>query len=160
MVKPDFFDSESVGSVPPEARLLFIGLWLVADDYGNLKFAPSTLRKALFGFDNMRTEQLQALLLQLEAVDCIRFYEVADELYIEIPNFSVYQSINRPSKTSIPPAKKGCYVSISEDSVSAHSKERKKERKKSARGGSADAPPATPEEIERILAGLEVGNAS
>ena len=36
MVKPEFFDSESLAKCSMAARLAFIGLWVEADDFGHL----------------------------------------------------------------------------------------------------------------------------
>lgn len=147
MIKPEFFSSESLADCSFAARLCFIGLWTCADDNGHLKFAPMSLRKELFGLDDVSMEEFLGYLAELEAVKCIRLYAVGDGVFIDIPNFGTYQTINRPSKTNIPDPDGMPHVSLSDCSLSAHPKEVVKELlKERARGGDADAPPAPGDE--------------
>ena len=44
MVKPDFFDSGSLAECSRSARLAFIGLWVMGDDNGNVKFSVRKLK--------------------------------------------------------------------------------------------------------------------
>lgn len=147
MIKPEFFSSESLADCSFAARLCFIGLWTCADDKGHLKFAPMSLRKELFGLDDVSMEEFLGYLAELEAVKCIRLYIAGDGVFIDIPNFGTYQTINRPSKTNIPDPDGRNHVSLSDCSLSAHPKEVVKELlKERARGGDADAPPAPGDE--------------
>ena len=144
MVKPEFFDSESLANCPIEARLAFIGLWVMADDHGNCILSVRKLKRQIFPFDEMDDDEFAEYLVDLEDNACIKGYEVDGERFINIPNFGVYQTVNRPSKSTIPePPEKvaqakrtttlkawlsdagaitECSVS-SEDSVSTHAKE-------------------------------------
>lgn len=136
MVKPEFFDSESLGACSIAARLAFIGLWVEADDYGRMKAQLTRLKTRIFPYDNMKLSKFASYLAELERVGCIKTYEVNGEGFIYIPNFSVYQTVNRPTKSAIPEppknAKNGAAHSIfSEQSLNAHPKERKKERSSS-----------------------------
>ena len=147
MIKPELFSSESLADCSFAARLCFIGLWTCADDNGHIKFAPMSLRKELFGLDDVSMEEFLGYLAELEAVKCIRLYAVGDGVFIDIPNFGTYQTINRPSKTNIPDPDGMPHVSLSDCSLSAHPKEVVKELlKERARGGDADAPPAPGDE--------------
>ncbi len=40
-IKPGFFDNEILGELPALTRLLFIGLWCLADREGVYRTAPS-----------------------------------------------------------------------------------------------------------------------
>ena len=102
MVKPEFFDSESVGTCSIAARLAFIGLWVTSDDFGNQKAQAGRLRLRVFPYDEMTDEDFMALLCELEEVGCIKGYEIDGTRYINIPNFQIYQTVNRPSKSSVP----------------------------------------------------------
>lgn len=101
MIKPEFFDSDSLAECSVPARLAFIGLMVYADDNGNLKLSIGRLRSNIYD-DEYTDDEFLAMLAELEAVDCIRLYKVGDKAYITITNFGVYQTINRPSKTTIP----------------------------------------------------------
>lgn len=102
MVKPEFFDSESLGACSITARLAFIGLWVTGDDYGNQKAQASRLKLKIFPYDNMTEGEFIDLLCELEQAGCVKGYVVDDERYINIPNFSTYQTVRKPSKSSIP----------------------------------------------------------
>ena len=102
MIKADFFDSGSLAQVSILARYLFIGMWVFADDKGNLKYQTLKLRKQVFPYDEMDEETFVDALVSLEDVGCIYGYEIDGERYIAIPNFLTYQTINRPSSSTIP----------------------------------------------------------
>ena len=50
-IKPNFFSNEEVGKLKCEARLLFIGLWTLADCEGRLEDRPVRIRAQLFPYD-------------------------------------------------------------------------------------------------------------
>lgn len=102
MVKPEFFDSESLGACSIQARLAFIGLWVTGDDYGNQKAQASRLKMKIFPYDTMTDDEFIGFLCELEETGCIKGYIVDGERYINVPNFSTYQTVRKPSKTSIP----------------------------------------------------------
>ena len=102
MVKPDFFDSGSLAECSHSARLTFIGLWVMGDDKGNVKLSLKKLKKQIFPFDDVTDSEFQGWLGELEKVGCIKVYEVDGEEYITSVNFSVYQTVKNPSKTTIP----------------------------------------------------------
>ena len=129
MVKPEFFDSESLGVCSVAARLAFIGLWVEADDYGRMKLQPNRLKTRIFPYDRMSLDKFEKLLAELENVGCIRKYTVDGEKYLCVPNFNVYQTVNRPSKSNIPEppqhVENDVHNTMREDSVSTHSKRSK-----------------------------------
>lgn len=102
MVKPDFFDSGSLAECSHSARLAFIGLWVMADDKGHAKLSIRKLKKQIFPFDDLSDSGFVDLLGELEKVGCIKAYEVDGEEFVDVVNFSVYQTVKNPSKTTIP----------------------------------------------------------
>lgn len=103
MIKPEFFDSESLSMCSFAARLAFIGLWVMGDDYGNGKFEPHRLRCKIFPMDDgMDDSTFCELLEELEQTGCVKAYEIDGERYLSVPNFATYQTVKRPSKTNIP----------------------------------------------------------
>lgn len=101
MIRPEFFYSDSLAECSVPARLAFIGLMVHADDNGNLKLSIGRLRSNIYD-DEYTDDEFLAMLAELEDVDCIRLYKVGEKAYMTIVNFDVYQTINRPSKTTIP----------------------------------------------------------
>lgn len=102
MIKPEFFDSESLAVCSIEARLAFIGLWVMGDDYGNQKAQLFRLQHRIFPYDEMDIGHFLDLLCELEEVGCIKGYEIDGERYINVPNFSSYQTVRKPSGTTVP----------------------------------------------------------
>jgi hypothetical protein len=47
-IKPSFFKNEFLAECEPMARLLFIGLWTLADSQGRMEFRPMRIRAELF----------------------------------------------------------------------------------------------------------------
>ena len=101
IVRTEFFSSESLAECSVSARLLFIGLWVIADDRGQLRVKYRQIAHQVFPHDNMSPDALRALLAELETTGCINAHESDDGLVIVIPNFLTYQKINRPSKPVI-----------------------------------------------------------
>jgi len=50
-IKPQFWTDEKIGKLPIGARLLFIGLWNLADDEGIVLWNASYIRGQLFPYD-------------------------------------------------------------------------------------------------------------
>lgn len=107
MVKPEFFESDSLAECSYAARLAFIGLWCQADDKGHAKASVRKLRKLIFPLEDMTDAEFEGCLAELERVGCIKHYEVDGDGYIEVVNFGVYQKVQHPSKTTIPDPPEG-----------------------------------------------------
>lgn len=65
-IKPDFFRSEDVANLEPIARLLFVGLWTLADREGRLLDRPRRIAIELFPYDRM-DDKIDLLLGSLAA---------------------------------------------------------------------------------------------
>jgi hypothetical protein len=71
-VKPDFFLHEVVAGLPPLHRLLFIGLWTLADKRGVLEDRPRRIKAALFPWDDC---DIDAMLWDLHEARLIQRYD-------------------------------------------------------------------------------------
>lgn len=103
MIKPEFFDDPDVGELSPLARLLFIGLWILADKEGRLQDDPRRIKARVFPYDNI---DISALTSELHAKDMIRRYsaEAGQDRFIWIKNFTRHQRPHPKEKESdIPP---------------------------------------------------------
>lgn len=149
MIDPSFWDDETLGVMSSDHRILFIACLSNADDEGRLKGSPEFLRKMAFGYrDDISVSDVDQWIRELCAsVRGLVRYVVDGRTYIEFTNWGKYQTINRPSKSSIPPYIHGAF---SESSVSPHAEEKgiekkrieEKEKEKGKEG--ADAPTAAP----------------
>lgn len=102
-IKPEFPQSETVGRLSRDARLLFVQLWTIADDAGRLRGASRMLASLLYPYDDDAPGLIDAWLTELQEKDCIRCYEVDGSQYVEIINWLKHQKIDRPSASRIPP---------------------------------------------------------
>jgi hypothetical protein len=50
-VKPAFWADAKIASLPHDARLFYIGLWMLADDDGWLRWDVAEMGKELYGFE-------------------------------------------------------------------------------------------------------------
>jgi hypothetical protein len=101
-IKPEFPQSESVGKLSREARLLFIQLWTIADDAGRARAASRMLASLLYPYDDDAPRLIGGWLDELEGADMIRRYEVEGSVYLEIVKWLEHQKIDKPSKSRLP----------------------------------------------------------
>lgn len=101
-IKPEFPQSESVGRLSREARLLFLLLFTLVDDAGRTRAASRLLASLLYPYDSDATSLIDGWLEELEAADAVRRYQAKGSTYLEIINWSVHQKIDRPSKSRLP----------------------------------------------------------
>lgn len=102
-VKPSFFTSESVASIPDyAARLTFIGLWTYCDDSGRGADNTRLIKAALWPLDDdMTPEMIDAHLVMLTQRGHIRRYQVDGRRYLVITGWK-HQKINRPQESTLP----------------------------------------------------------
>ena len=101
-IKPEFMQSETIGNLSREARLLFIQLWTVADDAGRFRASSRLLASLLYPYDDDAPGLLSGWLSELEDIGCIRLYQVDGTTYADIPKWLKHQKIDRPSKSRLP----------------------------------------------------------
>ena len=99
-IKPSFFINEELVECDFSARLLFIGLWTLADREGKLEDRPKKIKMALFPSDNINVD---GLLNELNKRGFIERYEVEGSQYIQVVAFKKHQNPHRDEKPSIIP---------------------------------------------------------
>jgi hypothetical protein len=106
LIKPAFFDNELLSDLPHAARLLFIGLWCMADREGRLEDRPRKIRGEVFPFEP--STDIDVLLWRLHATGFIVRYSVEGTDFIQVINFKRHQSIHsNETPSEIPEAQKG-----------------------------------------------------
>jgi len=99
-IKPGFFTNEDLVELDFPTRLLFAGLWTIADREGRLQDRPKKIKIDIFPADNLDVD------LMLSALDRSKFiqrYEVAGEKFIKITNWARHQNPHHTEKASIIP---------------------------------------------------------
>lgn len=100
-IKPGFWKNEQLASCDPVARLLFIGLWGIADREGRLKDSPLKIKMELFPCDPV---DVAAMLIQLASAKLIERYEVNGDAFIQVTNFTKHQYPHAKERSSTIPA--------------------------------------------------------
>lgn len=59
-IKPGFFTNEKLAEIEPLGRLLFAGLWCLADRDGRLEDRPKRIKHEVLGYDDCDVDQLLA----------------------------------------------------------------------------------------------------
>ena len=103
-IKPRFFMNEDLAECEPLARLLFAGLWCIADREGRLEDRPKRIKIETLPYDDCDVDEL---LNELQEHGFILRYEASGNNYIQIVNFKKHQNPHiKESKSTIPPPKK------------------------------------------------------
>jgi len=106
-IKPGFFISDELAEVSIPARLLFIGLWTLADREGRVELRPRKLKAQLFPFDDAVTvESIEEMIGQLASARgrFLLVYEQEDQRFLSIRTFKKHQHIHPNEKASDIPA--------------------------------------------------------
>ena len=77
-IKPAFFDNDRLGETEPLARLMFIGMWTIADFNGNLVWREKRIKAKLLPYDDCDVVKLA---INLEKSGVIRFYSNGDDVF-------------------------------------------------------------------------------
>ena len=101
-IKPEFPQSESVGRLSRDARLLFIQLWTIVDDSSRARASSRLLASLLYPYDNDAGELMGGWLDELQEAGKIRVYVIDGTTYLDIPSWLKHQKIDRPSVSRIP----------------------------------------------------------
>jgi hypothetical protein len=87
-LKIGFFQNEHLAALAPHDRLLFAGLWVLADRAGRLEDRPNRIRAELFPYETL---DVDAALGRLLKAGFIRRYQDADARYLDIVAFLKHQ---------------------------------------------------------------------
>lgn len=101
-IKPEAPQSETLGRVSRDARLLFFMLFTVADDEGRGRAAPQVLAGALFPYDDDAKTHIGQWLFELEREGAVLLYSHDGSTYFEILKWLSHQKIDHPSKSRLP----------------------------------------------------------
>ena len=104
-IKPGFFENDLLVELPFEFRLLFIGLWTMADKSGRLEDRPKKIKMCVFPADDV---DVNRGLTELNRYGFINRYEAVGVQYIQIVNWEKHQRPHHTEKESvIPPCNNG-----------------------------------------------------
>ena len=100
-LKPGFFKNEELAELPFEFRLLFEGLWCLADRLGRLEYRPKRIKGEIFPYDEV---DVVKGLRELEKHGFIDIYTVENREYIQVVEFAKHQNPHHREAPSVIPA--------------------------------------------------------
>ena len=89
-IKVGFWNNEDIAKLSHFGRLLFIGLWCLADRDGKLENRPERIRHQLFGYDKDQID-INGELTVIERLGFICTYKVNGVALIKIIKFKEHQ---------------------------------------------------------------------
>lgn len=96
-IKPDFWVSAQIISLPIEARLFFIGIWNFCDDNGIHPCCAIKLKAEIFPVDNITIEKINSMIDCLESSNLISIYSHYGNRYFIINKWHSHQKIEKPT---------------------------------------------------------------
>ncbi|MFZ1291057.1 MAG: hypothetical protein WAR79_13255 [Melioribacteraceae bacterium] len=101
MITPDIWSNRKFLRLTDKEKLLYIGLFSTADDYGKLWFDLLSIKASVFPCDNITETELFNSLKKLHDLKLI----IADEIVIKIHGWKNHQSVPKPTNSTIPEPK-------------------------------------------------------
>ena len=103
-IKPGFFKNDTLAELDFAGRLLFIGLWGLADRAGRLEDRPKKIKAEVFPYDDVNVD---SFLGELARLGFIRRYQADGAIYIQIVNFDKHQNPHPREAASLIPEPAG-----------------------------------------------------
>jgi hypothetical protein len=89
-IKPEFYKHDGLAALPPLTRILFTGLWCMADSAGRLEDRSKRIKAEVLPYDDCDIENM---LRELANAGFIERYEVKNEHFIAVCAFRRHQRI-------------------------------------------------------------------
>jgi len=100
-IKPGFFKNDELAECSLAARLLFAGLWCIADKAGRLEYRPKRIKADVMPFDNVDVDEL---VTELANRTFLAVYLHGNCKYLQILNFEKHQRPHPKEPDSVIPA--------------------------------------------------------
>ncbi|MFT0666908.1 hypothetical protein RVM25_23715 [Enterobacter hormaechei subsp. xiangfangensis] len=127
-IKPGFFTNDELAECQPLARILFAGLWTIADKEGRLDDRPKKIKAMVLPFDDVDCD---ALLQQLHQHKFINRYQVKGDSYIQVSNWKKHQNPHCKEAASEIPEPSQNQNGTEQEQCNSDAKEEKEEEGKS-----------------------------
>jgi hypothetical protein len=102
-IKPEMLDDSKAGRLGDAAWRLFVSMWILADDYGNLPLDASWIHRRVFWARNDRDPSFtEKVIVELEGQGMIACYEVRGQTYCHIVNWGKHQRVDKPGNPRVP----------------------------------------------------------
>lgn len=103
MIDPNIWQSEDFGKLSLLAKIVFIGLFSLADDEGRGRANPVYLKSSLFPYEeSMRSADIAKTLFEISSNMSVIFYSYDGSDYYSLYNWNDWQKIDKPSESKLP----------------------------------------------------------
>ena len=103
MIDPSIWQSEDFGKLSTLAKIVFIGLFSLADDEGRGRCNPVYLKSTLFPYEeNIRSADIDKTLSEISSNMSVVLYSCDGSSYYGLLSWDTFQKIDRPSQSKIP----------------------------------------------------------
>jgi len=103
LVKADFWtDTGLAKELPAMGRMMYQGLWQLAEDSGIIEADPLAYKMLLFPLDNIEIDKIEKWTKTLVELGKLIPYKVGKNEYYYIKNFHKHQSLRSPAKPELP----------------------------------------------------------
>lgn len=99
-IKPSFFTNDVLAECSMAARIMFAGLWVLADREGRLEDRPKKIKAEVLPYDDFSADDL---LNELAEKKFITRYAVGENKYIQVLNFKKHQNPHQNEQASVIP---------------------------------------------------------
>lgn len=97
-IKPAFFVNDDLAENNCAlGRILFIGLWTIADYKGDLEWRAGRIKTQLLPYDDC---DIKKLAINLDKSGFVRFYSDGEKIYLNITNFVKHQNPHKNERDS------------------------------------------------------------
>ena len=103
MIDPNIWQSEDFSKLSTLGKLVFIGLFSLADDEGRGRCNPVYLKSTLFPYEEgIRSADIDKTLSEISSNMSVIFYSCDGSSYYSLLSWNTFQKIDRPSESKIP----------------------------------------------------------
>lgn len=103
MIDPSIWQSEDFGRLSNLSKIVFIGLFSLADDEGRGRANPMYLKSTLFPYnEDMRSADIEKALSEISSNMSVIFYSCDGSNYYNLLSWYTFQRIDKPTDSKIP----------------------------------------------------------
>lgn len=106
-IKIGFFQNDTLSLMPASTRLLFCGLWVLADREGRLEDRPGRIWAELFPYEPQLLHEMEGHMAALAGAGFIHRYAVGTKKFVQISNWNRHQIPQRSEAPSEIPEPSG-----------------------------------------------------
>ncbi|MBA2741470.1 MAG: hypothetical protein H0U46_05610 [Actinobacteria bacterium] len=123
-IKPEIIEDEKTANLDDLEWRLFVSLFVIADDYGNLRGNAGYIHGSALWASRHSRETVAKALETLVSTGLVELYEVRGQVYLHISGWEKHQRVDKPGKPHCPgPGEREIKPSRNVDNVSRNPRE-------------------------------------